>query len=67
MNLKFLRHEYPCVSFLKKLAVLNLKVYRASYVQHNPYWSKQGKEFKGLFQKNLSPSFQVQWAYNLYG
>ena len=67
MNLKFLWYEYLYVSSLNKLVALNMKLYRVRYALHNPYWLEHGTYFKALFQKFISPLFQVQWAYNLYG
>ena len=60
-------HEHLYVSFLTKLVILNLKLYRASYAQHNLYWLEQGTRFKGLLLKFITPLFQVQWPYNLCG
>ena len=57
---EFFMHEHLCIGFLKKFVALNLKLYRASYALHNPYRLEQWARFKGLLQKFITFSFQVQ-------
>ena len=64
--LKFYGHDPLCVSFLKKLVSLNLKLYRASYVPYITLWSRWRVKSNSLLLKIITILFRVQWTYNLY-
>ena len=51
MNLKVLWNKHICVSFLKELVALNLKLYRASYVPSQPILVITMDKIQGFISK----------------